>query len=243
MTDDELKALVASLADRQQETLKMFDRLDRLFQETEKQIQESQKETDRALRETGKNIAELRLSQKETDRQLQETNRQLQETDKQLKETDRQLRHQLKELGKQIGGLGEKFGGFTEGMAFPSMTKILTERFGMEFVTPRVKIKKGGDTLELDVFAYANSERNEAFIVEVKSHLRPEGITQLQTILKRFRQFAPEHKDKKLYGMLAVVDASEDLRQEALANGFYMAGIHDEQFIIETPKDFKPKSW
>ncbi|WP_204369019.1 hypothetical protein [Methylocucumis oryzae] len=119
----------------------------------------------------------------------------------------------------------------------------MTERFGMEFVTPRVKIKKGGDTLELDVFAYANSERNEAFIVEVKSHLRPEGITQLQTILKRFRQFAPEHKDKKLYGMLAVVDASEDLRQEALANGFYMAGIHDEQFIIETPKDFKPKSW
>ena len=48
------------------------------------------------------------------------------------KETDRQLR----ELGKQIGGLGEKFGGFTEGLALPSMTKILTEHFGMEVVTP-----------------------------------------------------------------------------------------------------------
>ncbi|WP_204369083.1 hypothetical protein [Methylocucumis oryzae] len=101
------------------------------------------------------------------------------------KETDRQL----KELGKQIGGLGEKFGGFTEGMAFPSMTKILTEQFGMEIVTPRMKVKKGGDTLELDVFAYANSERNEAFIVEVKSHLQPEALTQLRTILTRFRQF------------------------------------------------------
>ena len=39
----------------------------------------------------------------------------------------RQLRKQLEELGKQIGGLGEKFGGFTEGMALPSMTKILTK--------------------------------------------------------------------------------------------------------------------
>jgi hypothetical protein len=52
------------------------------------------------------------------------------------KETDKQLR----ELRKQIGGLGEKFGGFTKGLALPSMTEILTEKFGMEVVTPRVKV-------------------------------------------------------------------------------------------------------
>ena len=38
-----------------------------------------------------------------------------------LQETDRQIR----ELGKQIGGLGNKFGSFTEGLALPSMQKIL----------------------------------------------------------------------------------------------------------------------
>ena len=204
MTDEELKALVASLA-------------------------VCQKETD-------KQISQLRLSQQETDRQLKET-------DRQLKETDRQLRKQLKELGKQIGGLGEKFGGFTEGMAFPSMTKILTEQFGMEVITPRVKARKDGDSLELDVLAYANSTRNEAYIVEVKSHLRPDGIAQLQHILQRFRRFFPEHHDKKLFGMLAVVDAPDDLRQEALAQGLYLAGIHYEQFIIETPKNFVPRCY
>jgi len=189
----------------------------------------AQKETDRLQKENQKGIAELRLSQQETDRQLQETGR--------------QLRKQLKELGKQIGGLGDKFGGFTEGMAFPSMTKILTEQFGMEVITPRLKARKGGDSLELDVFAYANSDLNEAFVVEVKSHLRPEGIHQLRDILQRFRKFFPEHGDKRLYGMLAVVDAPDDLRQEALAEGFYMAGIHDQQFVIETPEGFVPKSW
>ncbi len=204
MTDEELKALVASLAI-------------------------AQKETDRQLRATDSQIAELRASQQETDRQM--------------KETDRQLRKQLKELGKQIGGLGDKFGGFTEGMAFPSMSKILTQQFGMEVITPRVKASKGGEKMELDVFAYANSQRNEAVIVEVKSHLRPEGIEQLKTILQRFRRFFPEHKDKKLYGMLAVVDSPDDLRQEALSQGFYMAGIHDNQFIMETPEGFVPKSW
>ncbi len=225
MTDEELKDLVASLALAQQQT-------------------------DRQLRQTDHHIEQLRLSQQETDKQIaelrssqQETDRQLKETDRQLKETDRQLRRQLKELGKQIGGLGEKFGGFTEGMAFPSMSKILTEQFGMEVVTPRLKVIKGEEKMELDVFAYANSDRNEAFVVEVKSHLRPDGIEQIKRILQQFRRFLPEHNDKKLYGMLAVVDAPDDLRQMALKQGIYMAGIHDEQFVIETPNEFVPKSW
>ena len=54
-------------------------------------------------------LAELTTAQKETDRQLKATDR------------------QLKELGKQIGGLGAKFGSFTEGLALPSMEKILRQ--------------------------------------------------------------------------------------------------------------------
>ena len=196
--------------------------------------------TDEELKEL---VAGLAVAQKETDRQLKETDRQLKETDRQLKETDRQLRKQLKELGKQIGGLGEKFGGFTEGMALPSMTKILTENFGMEVVTPRVKVRKAGRSLELDVLAYANSECNAAYIVEIKSHLRPDGIEQLQNILEQFRHFFPEHADKALYGILAVVDAPDDLRQEALSAGIFMAGINDEQFKLEVPSNFQPKAW
>ncbi len=188
-------------------------------------------------------VASLAVAQEHTDKQIGELRVSQQETDRQLKETNRQLRRQLKELGKQIGGLGEKFGGFTEGMAFPSMSKILTDQFGMEVVTPRVKVKRGGEKMELDVFAYANSERNEAFVVEVKSHLRPEGIDQLKAMLGNFRKFFPEHNNKKLYGMLAVVDAPDDPRQEALSEGLYMAGIHNDQFMIETPSNLQPKVW
>ena len=164
--------------------------------------------TDDELKEL---VASLAIAQKETDRQLQETDK------------------QLRELGKQIGGLGEKFGGFTEGLALPSMTKILTEHFGMEVVTPLVKVRKQGQTLELDVLAYANSEQNAAFVVEVKSHLRPEGIDQLRQILTRFRQLLPEHADKKLYGILA--------------SGLYLAGIHEDQFQLEVSENFQPRVW
>ena len=80
--------------------------------------------------------------------------------------------------------------------------------------------------------------------MEVKSHPREESITQLKNLLQKFRTFFPEHKDKKLYGILAAVDWSDDLKQQALREGLYVASIHDEVFeLAETPPDFEPKLW
>ena len=184
----------------------------------------------------------LRLFQKtdrkfqETDRKFQETDRQIQETDRQIQETDRQLR----ELGKQIGGLGSKFGSFTEGLALPSMETILRERFGMEVISPSVRVSKGGQHMEIDVLAYANGPINQAFIVEVKSHAREDSITQLKNQLQRFRDFFPEHQDKQVYGILAAVDLSAALREKTLREGVYVARIHDEVFELDIPNDFQP---
>jgi hypothetical protein len=177
-------------------------------------------------------LAELTTSQKETDLQIKEVS-QVQ------KATDRQL----KELGKQIGGLGSKFGSFTEGLALPSMEKILRQRFGMEVVSPSVRVSKEGRHGSIDVLAYSNGNLNTAYIVEVKSHAREESIAQLKSILQRFRSFFPEHRDKQLYGILAAVDMSAELRQKILQEGFYVARIHDEVFELDTPESFQPQSY
>jgi hypothetical protein len=176
-------------------------------------------------------VASLAIAQQQTDRQLQDLSK---EARIRAKKTDKQL----KELGKQIGGLGKKFGSFTEGLALPSMTKILKQRFKMEVVSPSVRVSKNDMELEIDVLAYANSQVNEAYVVEVKSHLREEAITQLQTLLSKFKQLFPEHQDKKVYGIIAAVDMSEPLKQRVLNAGFYVARIHDDTFSLETPADF-----
>ena len=183
--------------------------------------------------------SELTAAQKETDRQLKETDRQQKENAQQQKKTDKQL----KELGQQIGGLGAKFGSFTEGLALPSMEKILRQRFGMEVVSPSVRVSKDGKHLEIDVLAYTNGELNTAYIVEVKSHAREESITQLKSILQRFRSFFSEHKDKKLYGILASVDLSNELREKILQEGFYVARIHDQVFELDIPDNFQPRPY
>jgi len=159
------------------------------------------------------------------------------ETDKQIKANSKQI----KELGKQIAGLGEKFGSFTEGLALPSMTKILREKFKIEVVSPSVRVSKNGIDAEIDVLAYSNSAINEAYVVEVKSHLREEAITQLNTLMGNFRALFPEHNDKKLYGIIAAVDMSEMLKKRVLEAGFYVARIQDETFSLESPSGFQAK--
>jgi hypothetical protein len=199
----------------------------------------AQSELTAAQKETDKQLKEVSQQQKETDRQLKETDRQQKENAQQQKKTDKQL----KELGQQIGGLGAKFGSFTEGLALPSMEKILRQRFGMEVVSPSVRVSKDGKHLEIDVLAYTNGELNTAYIVEVKSHAREESITQLKSILQRFRSFFPEHKDKKLYGILASVDLSNELREKILQEGFYVARIHDQVFELDIPDNFQPRPY
>jgi hypothetical protein len=173
----------------------------------------------RLLAELATAQAELTAAQKETDKQLKEVSQQQKKTDK-----------QLKELGQQIGGL-----------ALPSMETILRQRFGMEVVSPSVRVSKEGQHLEIDVLAYTNGQLNTAYIVEVKSHAREESISQLKSILQRFRRFFPEHKDKKLYGILAAVHLSSELREKILQEGFYVARIHDQVFELDIPDNFQPR--
>ena len=161
------------------------------------------------------------------------------ENEKRQKETDKQI----KELGKQIGGLGNKFGGFTEGMAFPSMKRILTERFGVENISNRVLSRKNGDSMELDVLAYSNRNKKEVYVVEVKSRLKDDDINNMLDDLKRFHRFFPEHNDKALYGIISAVDINEQMKKKVLDTGLYLGVINDETFTLEVPKEFKAKKF
>ncbi len=153
------------------------------------------------------------------------------------------LTRQIDKVDKQIGGLNNKFGSFTEGMALPSMTKILNSKFHCSFVAPNVVKRKGSDSLELDVFAYSNGQHNEAYIVEVKSHANAESIMQLESELARFPKFFPEHRDKKLFGILAAVTISDEVAKLARKKGLYVGRISDEAFQLKVPAGFRAHSF
>jgi len=184
--------------------------------------------------------AAIQAALRETDRRLRESG---EETDRRLRESGEETDRRLRELGKQIGGLGDKFGSFTEGMALPSMQKILEDRFGATHVMPRARVRRNGRSLEVDVLAYSNTDRNEAIVVEVKSHLREEGLEQILRILRDFPEFYPEHREKKLYGILAAVSVPDNLREKVLRSGIYLARISGEAFSLDVPDGFVPQSF
>lgn len=185
--------------------------------------------TDQRLREM---VADLVEAQRETDRMQKETAQVLKETG-----------HQLKELGRQLGGLGDKFGSYTEGLALPSMRKILKQRFNMDIVAARVNTQLNGRSFEVDVLAYSRSGIDEAYVVEVKSHLRGDAIDQMKRILREFHDFFPEHRGKKVYGILAAVDAPAAVCARVLREGIYLAHIHDGELELQVPEGFKARGF
>lgn len=154
-----------------------------------------------------------------------------------------ELRKQMKRTDKQLGALGNKFGSFAEGMALPSMERVLRRQFGMNIVNPRAKASKNGRMLEIDVLAYDNGDRNEAYLVEVKSHLTSEGIEQMLKTLEEFPKFFLPLANRKIYGIIAAIDIPENLRNEVANKGLYLARISDGTFRLETPRGFKPKDF
>ena len=246
MTDQELKDLVAGLAAaqvetgrEQRETSRELKELARERRETSRELKELARGTDRQFRETD---GRIRALSEAADRRQQETDRQLKELGQELGQQIKELGQQIKELGQQVGGLGEKFGTYTEGLAETGIRKLLKERFGANAVTIGYEMTKNGETMELDGYGYSNTGHDTVYVVEIKSKLRRRGINQLLKTLRRFPEFFPEHRGKKLYGVLAVADVSKEVAAKALERGLYLARL-GTTVELAVPDDFKPHSF
>jgi hypothetical protein len=221
-----------------------YEQVLEMFKETNKQFQDNSlkmKETERLLKEM---FQETDKKFQATDRQFKETDKKFQDTDRQFKETDKKIQatdEMINKLGKNVGGLNKSIGNLSEGLTFPSITKELYDKFKADYVTTNLEKHKKDDTIEIDIFAYSNSLRNEAFIVEVKSTLNNDALIQLKNNLKKFRGFFPEHSDKKLYGIISAIKATQKMIDKVNNHGFYFASVIDGFFKIEIPKGFKPK--
>ena len=159
------------------------------------------------------------------------------ETDKRFQRTERLVN----KLSKYVGGLNNKFGSFTEGLFMPSLKRIFKNDLGLTNFHQNAFASIGSNNIEIDVLAYSNGVTNIAYIVEIKSHLKIEHIQQILNIISKFKSFYPEHKDKKICGMIAAITFTNDLKEEVLSAGLYFAQIHNKTFQIDVPENFQPK--
>ena len=205
----------------------------RLFQEEKAENARRAEAADHSL-EAFK--AQLAASQEAADRRAEEA-----------AEDSRRLKQRIDDIGKQVGGLNNKFGTFAEGLLLPSVKQILQEDFSLEWVSERTLKNRKMDGvktfMELDAFGYSNGSENVACIVEIKSHLREDGIEQILRQLQDFSTFFPDHADKRLYGMIAAVDAPQSLIERVWREGLYLVLVQGDMAKLMMPEGFVPKNF
>ncbi|MDR0618567.1 MAG: hypothetical protein LBG17_01555, partial [Bacteroidales bacterium] len=156
---------------------RMFQETDRKFQETDRKFRETDRkfqETDRLIKGTGEQMKETDLKLQETDRLIKETGEQMKETDLKMQETDRLM----KDLQKTVGTVTNTLGDVVEGF-MSSDIHLLFKKYGYNFnITSQNKVfrdKNNRFLAEIDAFL---ENGDYVMLVEVKSKLRPEDITE-----------------------------------------------------------------
>ncbi|WP_333707634.1 hypothetical protein [Tepidimonas ignava] len=215
---DDLKRMIAELAQQSKET-------DRRMQETDRRLQE----TDRLIRE-------LRESGRETERRMQETDRRLQET-------DRRIDQRLKQLERQLGQLGNRLGMFVQDMVMPAVVRLFQEQgIPVHRVYPNAVARddSGQAVMEIDLLVI-NGEH--AIAVECKSRLSSDDVDEHIERLQRFRACFTEHADKVLHGAVAAMGAPDEVVRYAERQGLYVLVQADDDVVVRNQPGFEPKAW
>ena len=177
-------------------------------------------------------LMENRELQKETDRQMKET-------DRQMKETDRKLN----EIGKRLGDFTNSFGSVIEYMVAPNLQdKFQDLDLDFQIASKDVKIRdpKNNIKFEIDIFL---QNGDFAMLVVIKATLTISDINSHIERLGKMRKYADLHGDKRTFlGTVAGIVISENAKEYALAQGFYLIEPTGEDFCIIPPYN-KHKEW
>ena len=187
------------------------------------------RELTRNIEAITESIREDRKSQKERSEEL---DRQMQETDRQMQETDRRLKKAEDLFTTQWGKL-------MESLVSGDLVRLLDGRgIGVRSLAQRTLTRRGGESYEVDILA-VNGE--EIVVVEVKTTLRPEDVGRFRSKLVRFKEWWPEYRDRKVYGAMAWLQASDDVALHAERQGFFVIRATGDSASIVNAEDFEPR--
>ena len=174
------------------------------------------------LQEVGKKQAELAESQKEADRRMEESK---------------------EDFNRRLGSLTNLFGDFTLGMVAPKLCdKFFDLGYNLHRAIPNYYINDRVNKIYLEIdIMLENGEK--AMLVEVKTKLTTERINKHIERLEKMRKYADLNGDKRTFlGAVAGFAVTDEVREAALKEGFYLIEPDGDNFNITAPDD-KPKEW
>jgi hypothetical protein len=155
------------------------------------------------------------------------------------KETDRQM----KEYNKRFGEFTRRFGEVVEYMVAPNLREKFRE-LGYDFprAIPNHDFSDHTNNIYFEVDVMLENG-DKALLVEVKTKLTSENVNDHIERLEKMRKYADLHGDKRTFwGAVAGVVMTENVKDYALKQGFFVIEPSGETFHITSPNT-KPKEW
>ena len=144
----------------------------------------------------------------------------------------------FKEMNKRWGELANKMGTLVEDIVAPGVPAAIKKTFGWELeeLSTRRRKRKNGREREYDVIAVTP---NHIFVIDVKSTYKPHYMEDFQKALEGLLDFFPEYSGKKLVGVVASLNMSQDIVDLATKRGWLALNLSGDYLEFLNARDIE----
>ena len=194
-----------------------------------------------AMREMAELREDSRRRQKEADRRQKEADRRQKKAERRQKETDRQMKETDRRLKRAEDLFTTQWGKLMESLVRGDLVALLNAR-GIEVETTiqRLQSRRNGEHYEIDILALNG---REVVVVEVKTTLRSEGVTEFLSKLSVFLDWCPHFRGKRIFGAVAYLDGADSVTKYAERRGLFVIRATGSSASIVNAPDFRPHAF
>ena len=210
---DRLEDLMAGLIEQsrmtQQQIAETNARIEGYIESTQQQIAETNARIEGYIESTQQQIDRLSIEMKAFKDEMKVFKDEMKVFKDEMLDFKEWSKRNIEDLNRQWGNLANKMGTLVEDIFLPSFDIVLKKYFDVipDRIASKVKIRKNGKVIELDILAYA---KDRIFIVEVKSSPdRGQNIEEFMEKLRVLPEFLPEIKGYKLVPIYAGLSMEE----------------------------------
>jgi len=157
------------------------------------------------------------------------------ETDKQFKETDKKFQETDKKIKELAYLFTSQWGRLIESLVEGDLVNLLNSRgIAVNRTSERIKGCRNGENFEFDIIAHNGTE---IVIVEVKTTLRPNDVTDFIERLNKAKTYLPEYAAHRIAGCMAFLKDDGHAKNMAMKRGLLVIrATGNSASIINAPE-------
>ena len=173
------------------------------------------------------------------EKEKQRLEKEEQQREKDRLEAKREKKKYEKEMKELRGLFTSQWGKLMESLVEGDLIGLLTGcGIAVHSIHPRVYGRRNGTHYEFDIVA---GNRDEVVVVEVKTTLKSEQVTEFLEKLQRFTVYEPLYQGKRIYGAVAYLKADSSVTLYAERQGLFVIRATGSSASIVNDEEFVPR--